>query len=77
MWRHISMIQKKEVHYHLFLLFFSFQSNTFQVVLVGSDEYTFAIFNYYKMEIPFTEHQLVRTCVWFSVVHLFIRSFTH
>lgn len=33
-------------------------SNTFQVLIAANEEYTFAIFNYYKMEIPFTVHHL-------------------
>ncbi|XP_076446863.1 sushi domain-containing protein 2-like isoform X2 [Babylonia areolata] len=33
-------------------------SNTFQVLIAANTEHTFAIFNYYKMEIPFTVHQV-------------------
>lgn len=32
--------------------------NTFQLVLVGNAYRTFAIFNYYKMDIPFNDHHL-------------------
>ena len=57
----------------LCLLLLFFQSNTFQVVLAGNDKHTFAIFNYYKMEIPFTEYQLVRR----EVCLPFLCSFLH
>ncbi|KAL8616814.1 hypothetical protein ACOMHN_017851 [Nucella lapillus] len=33
-------------------------SNTFQVLIAADRENTFAIFNYYKLETPFTVHQL-------------------
>ncbi|KAK7088850.1 protein mesh-like, partial [Littorina saxatilis] len=33
-------------------------SNTFQVLLIGDGDHTFVIFNYFKMEIPFSSHQL-------------------